>query len=169
MTRIPKTWHVELTMHLDLSLAKGAISLSIDWAESSSIRTEKSFKQPNMTPSPTSPTMSSTILLPRHGRASRTITPAVPGLLVDFHGHTHPEARIELGYKISASQLRESDATLDGLAYTSSIKNMPSEYRFDRLLAIFDVSDQNLTRLVVDVFHFQLLYPNIQLIFCRPS
>jgi hypothetical protein len=34
--------------------------------------------------------------------------PCGAGLLIDFHGHTHPEARIELGYKISAAQLRES-------------------------------------------------------------
>lgn len=52
--------------------------------------------------------------------------PCHAGLLVDFHGHTHPEARIELGYKLSSSQLREDDATVDTLAYTSSIKNMPT-------------------------------------------
>ena len=56
--------------------------------------------------------------------------PCGAGLLIDFHGHTHPEARIELGYKISKAQLQGNDTTLDGLAYTSSIKNMPSEYYF---------------------------------------
>lgn len=60
--------------------------------------------------------------------------PCGAGLLIDFHGHTHPEARIELGYKISATQLREPDTTLDTLAYTSSIKNMPSESRLDSCL-----------------------------------
>ena len=53
--------------------------------------------------------------------------PCGAGLLIDFHGHTHPEARIELGYKISKTQLQGTDANLDTLAYTSSIKNMPSK------------------------------------------
>ena len=53
--------------------------------------------------------------------------PCGAGLLIDFHGHTHPEARIEMGYKISKTQLQGSDVTLDTLAYTSSVKNMPSE------------------------------------------
>ena len=39
----------------------------------------------------------------------------------------HPEARIEVGYKISKTQLQGSDANLDTLAYTSSVKNMPSK------------------------------------------
>mmetsp|Transcript_11594 Transcript_11594/g.16340 ORF Transcript_11594/g.16340 Transcript_11594/m.16340 type:complete len:704 (-) Transcript_11594:555-2666(-) len=52
--------------------------------------------------------------------------PCGAGLLIDMHGHTHPEARIELGYKLSASQLRSSDEVVDTLAYTSSIKNMLS-------------------------------------------
>ena len=59
--------------------------------------------------------------------------PCGAGLLIDFHGHIHPEARIEFGYKISATQLRGSDADLDSLAYTSSIKNMPSKSRFYHL------------------------------------
>lgn len=53
--------------------------------------------------------------------------PCGAGLLIDFHGHTHPEARIEVGYKISKTQLQGSDANLDTLAYTSSVKNMPSK------------------------------------------
>jgi len=47
------------------------------------------------------------------------------GIVIDIHGHTHPEARIELGYRLSASQLRKEDDDIDDLAYTSSIKNLP--------------------------------------------
>jgi len=56
--------------------------------------------------------------------------PCQAGLLIDFHGHSHPEARIELGYKLNSDQLRLDDTAVDGLAYTSSIKNMPSKYLF---------------------------------------
>ena len=55
------------------------------------------------------------------------------GLLIDFHGHSHPEARIEMGYKLSSSQLRENDNVLDTLGYTSSIRNMPTHNTFGRL------------------------------------
>uniref|UniRef100_A0A7S4MX42 Peptidase M14 carboxypeptidase A domain-containing protein n=1 Tax=Odontella aurita TaxID=265563 RepID=A0A7S4MX42_9STRA len=52
--------------------------------------------------------------------------PCGAGMLIDFHGHIHPEARIEMGYKLSGSQLRENDAYVNGLAFTSSMKNMPT-------------------------------------------
>ncbi len=32
----------------------------------------------------------------------------------DLHGHGHPTARLELGYLLSAGQLNQSDASLDG-------------------------------------------------------
>eukprot|EP00339_Tiarina_fusa_P001060 CAMPEP_0117016780 /NCGR_PEP_ID=MMETSP0472-20121206/13198_1 /TAXON_ID=693140 ORGANISM="Tiarina fusus, Strain LIS" /NCGR_SAMPLE_ID=MMETSP0472 /ASSEMBLY_ACC=CAM_ASM_000603 /LENGTH=531 /DNA_ID=CAMNT_0004720967 /DNA_START=91 /DNA_END=1682 /DNA_ORIENTATION=- len=60
-------------------------------------------------------------------QARATITSSCGrGLVLDFHGHVHPEARVELGYKLSSALLREDDAFVDGLAYTSSIKNMPT-------------------------------------------
>jgi hypothetical protein len=46
------------------------------------------------------------------------------GILVDFHGHVHPEARIELGYKLSASKLSKTDEELDIYASQSSIRNL---------------------------------------------
>lgn len=46
------------------------------------------------------------------------------GLLIDFHGHVHPEARIELGYKIWSSKLRKMDPELDTYTDDSSIRNL---------------------------------------------
>jgi len=48
------------------------------------------------------------------------------GLVIDFHGHVHPEARIELGYKIWSSRLRKSDSELDTYADDSSIRSLVS-------------------------------------------
>ncbi len=49
------------------------------------------------------------------------------GLAIDFHGHVHPEAMIELGYKIWSSRLRKSDAELDAYTDDSSIRNLVVE------------------------------------------
>lgn len=55
----------------------------------------------------------------RHGRA----------LVVDVHGHSHPIARIELGYLLSASDLDRQDAELDsgGFSARSSIRTLAAE------------------------------------------
>ena len=48
------------------------------------------------------------------------------GLLIDLHGHGHTIQRLELGYLLSGSQLRLTDAQLTAPAYTSqaSIRNL---------------------------------------------
>jgi hypothetical protein len=48
------------------------------------------------------------------------------GVVIDFHGHSHPEGRIELGYKLSAGQLNYTDVDLDALIDSTSIKNLVS-------------------------------------------
>ena len=49
------------------------------------------------------------------------------GLMIDFHGHAHPEAKIELGYKIWSSRLRKTDEELDAFADDSSVRNLVAE------------------------------------------
>ncbi len=44
------------------------------------------------------------------------------GLLLDLHGHGHSQPRFELGYLLSASRLRQSDAELNQFASLSSIR-----------------------------------------------
>ena len=44
------------------------------------------------------------------------------GFYIDLHGHGHTIPRLELGYMITASQLASSDAVLNGLAASSSIR-----------------------------------------------
>lgn len=53
------------------------------------------------------------------------------GLLIDLHGHAHDIARLELGYLLSASQLRLSDADLDAgrLLGVSSIARLATDAR----------------------------------------
>lgn len=53
------------------------------------------------------------------------------GLLIDLHGHAHEIARLELGYLLSASQLRLSDADLDAgrLLGVSSIARLAADAR----------------------------------------
>ncbi|MBE0675339.1 MAG: T9SS type A sorting domain-containing protein [Bacteroidales bacterium] len=48
------------------------------------------------------------------------------GLFIDLHGHGHSIQRLELGYLLSATQLRYSDATLNTAIYKniSSIRNL---------------------------------------------
>jgi hypothetical protein len=46
------------------------------------------------------------------------------GLFVDLHLHGHAIQRLELGYLLSASDLRESDEQLDGRAGSSSIAGL---------------------------------------------
>lgn len=50
------------------------------------------------------------------------IETAGEGLYVDLHGHSHPEAFLELGYLISNRQLQESDEELIARASNSSIR-----------------------------------------------
>jgi len=42
----------------------------------------------------------------------------------DLHGHSHPEARVELGYQISAGQLRLTGEPLDAVEHRSSIAGL---------------------------------------------
>jgi hypothetical protein len=53
------------------------------------------------------------------------------GLLIDLHGHAHEIARLELGYLLSASQLRLSNADLDAgsLLGLSSIARLAMDAR----------------------------------------
>jgi len=48
------------------------------------------------------------------------------GLLIDLHGHGHTIQRLELGYLLTAAQLRYSNATLNSstFVYLSSIRNL---------------------------------------------
>lgn len=46
------------------------------------------------------------------------------GLFLDLHGHSHPVARVELGYLLSAEQLRESGPGLSALAQVSSLASI---------------------------------------------
>jgi len=48
------------------------------------------------------------------------------GLLLDLHGHGHSNARFELGYLLTSSQLRESQAAINNLAGSSSIRALVS-------------------------------------------
>lgn len=48
------------------------------------------------------------------------------GLLLDLHGHGHSVERFELGYLLTASQLRQSDAALEVRAGLSSIRALHS-------------------------------------------
>lgn len=48
------------------------------------------------------------------------------GLLLDLHGHGHAIQRFELGYLLTASQLRESDAAMEVRAGLSSIRALHS-------------------------------------------
>ena len=91
--------------------------------------------------------------------------PCGAGLLVDFHGHSHPEARIELGYKISKTQLQGNDTTLDTLAYTSSIKNMLSEYFF----TCFAVSVSIYLRSVYNDLLYRAIHLDLSIPMCSPQ
>lgn len=44
------------------------------------------------------------------------VTEAGGGMYFDMHGHGHPEARLELGYLLSADRLNGSDGSLNSLA-----------------------------------------------------
>jgi N-formylglutamate amidohydrolase len=64
----------------------------------------------------------------RHGRA----------LLVDLHGHAHPQQRVEIGYLLAAADLNRPDAELDDpiWARQSSVRTLAAEsgLRFSALL-----------------------------------
>jgi len=47
-------------------------------------------------------------------------------LLIDLHGHSHPVPRLELGYLLSASNLRLGDSILAPLVFASSIARLDS-------------------------------------------
>jgi hypothetical protein len=53
------------------------------------------------------------------------------GLVIDVHGHSHPEQRIELGYLLYTDELRQSDRILDSRAYLalSSIAGLVNDNR----------------------------------------
>ena len=46
------------------------------------------------------------------------------GLYIDLHGHGHDIQRLELGYRISRSELQMSDGELNGLVNEASIRNL---------------------------------------------
>lgn len=46
------------------------------------------------------------------------------GLLLDLHGHSHPLAKVEIGYLLSAEQLRDSGPALSALAQVSSLASI---------------------------------------------
>jgi len=46
------------------------------------------------------------------------------GLYLDLHGHAHPEPRIELGYLLKHSELKEPDEALGGMAARSSVRDL---------------------------------------------
>lgn len=46
------------------------------------------------------------------------------GLFLDLHGHSHPEPRVEIGYLLSADQLRETGPPLSALAQVSSLASI---------------------------------------------
>lgn len=54
------------------------------------------------------------------------------GLLIDLHGHGHSLQRLEIGYRISSSQLRMSDSELDnsGIKDDSSIRYLVDSSEF---------------------------------------
>ncbi|WP_113638073.1 hypothetical protein [Nubsella zeaxanthinifaciens] len=58
------------------------------------------------------------------------------GLFLDMHGHGHTKKRVEVGYIVSRSNLNASDATLNGVANTSSIYQLSttSAYSFSQLI-----------------------------------
>lgn len=46
------------------------------------------------------------------------------GLLLDVHGHSHDEPRVELGYLVTGSELALDDEALEALAVESSIRHL---------------------------------------------
>lgn len=58
------------------------------------------------------------------------------GLFLDMHGHGHTKKRVEVGYLISATNLDAPDATLNGLATSSSIYHLStiSAYSLSQLI-----------------------------------
>jgi len=49
------------------------------------------------------------------------------GLYIDLHGHGHPEARLELGYLLSNSQLKNVGGELEGLKDQTSIRQLADD------------------------------------------
>jgi hypothetical protein len=46
------------------------------------------------------------------------------GLFLDLHGHSHPAPRVEIGYLLSAEQLRETGPALSAFAQVSSLASI---------------------------------------------
>ncbi|MCB1204865.1 MAG: hypothetical protein KDN18_11445 [Verrucomicrobiae bacterium] len=63
-------------------------------------------------------------------------TAAGRGLFLDLHGHSHPEARVEIGYLLDAKQLREEGADFNALAQVSSVASLAgtSPVSFEELI-----------------------------------
>jgi hypothetical protein len=49
------------------------------------------------------------------------------GLYLDLHGHSHPNPRVELGYLLSADDLKAGDGQLDGRANKSSLRALAAD------------------------------------------
>jgi hypothetical protein len=58
------------------------------------------------------------------------------GLFLDLHGHSHPIARVEIGYLLSAEQLQETGTAFETLAPASGLAKLAARGRgsFDELL-----------------------------------
>ena len=60
------------------------------------------------------------------------------GLIIDLHGHSHPEERIELGYLLNGSMLRDLEQNATDYSNQVSIKNLisnhPKQTSFQQLL-----------------------------------
>lgn len=71
-----------------------------------------------------------------HEAIGKARTAAGHGLFLDLHGHSHPLARVELGYLLSAEQLREAGTGFEALAPASSLAKLAARGRgsFDELL-----------------------------------
>lgn len=58
------------------------------------------------------------------------------GLFLDLHGHSHPIARLEIGYLLSAEQLQETGAAIEAFAPASSLAKLAERKKssFEELL-----------------------------------
>lgn len=58
------------------------------------------------------------------------------GLFLDLHGHSHPLARVEFGYLLTAEQLQETGSAIEALAPASSLAKLAARGKgsFENLL-----------------------------------
>lgn len=61
-----------------------------------------------------------------HGFIERARTTLERGLMIDLHGHGHPERRVEFGYRLSGTQLGESADSLAARESESSLSSLAS-------------------------------------------